>query len=147
MKKVFLAFSVITLFILSCGPKLNTPLIGTWKLDDIKAAQIEVTPTDSGALGGAVDSLAQGMATVANAFSGLATGMASAFLKGTTYEFKSNGTLSHSLILGSEDGKFSVTPDNKSVTMTLDGKDEVYAVKQVDDKQLILTDKDNMDWV
>jgi hypothetical protein len=152
MKKVLLAFSVITLFMLSCGPKVDSPLIGKWKLDDISAAKITVAGSgDTSALGTMGDTLAQGLADMANAFTSLGSGLADAFLKGSIYEFKSNGTVTQSILFSDTDGKFKISDDKKSVTLTMpdaNGKDsdEVYTITSVDDSKLVLTTKENMNW-
>ncbi|MBI3511111.1 MAG: hypothetical protein HY064_10645 [Bacteroidetes bacterium] len=147
MKKLFFTLpALLILLMTSCGPKMHNPLIGKWKFENMAAAKINVTSNgDSSAMGQAGDSLAKGMTTMANALTGVGTAFATGFMKGSIYEFKDNGIVSVSILFGTDDSKYILTPDNKTLTMTKDGKDEVYTVTKVDDKQLVLTTSDGME--
>lgn len=156
MKKLLSIVAVMSLLVLaSCGGKPANPLVGKWKFVDMKMAQIDISSevhkqTDGmndTALGGAIDTVTKGLETMTNAMTNLGTSLAGAFMKGSIYEFKNNGTVSVKILFGSQDGSYSLTPDNKTLTMNTDGKgDQVFTVTKVDDKSLEITTKDNVTW-
>lgn len=156
MKKLLSIVAVMSLLVLaSCGGKPANPLVGKWKFVDMKMAQIDISSevnkqTDGmsdTALGGAIDTVTKGLETMTNAMTNLGTSLAGAFMKGSIYEFKNDGTVSVKILFGSQDGSYSLTPDNKTLTMNTDGKgDQVFTVTKVDDKALEITTKDNVTW-
>lgn len=156
MKKLLSIVAVMSLLVLaSCGGKPANPLVGKWKFVEMKMAQIDISSevdkqTDGmndTALGGAIDTVTKGLETMTNAMTNLGTSLAGAFMKGSIYEFKNDGTVSVKILFGTQDGTYSLTPDNKTLTMNSDGKgDQVFTVTKVDDKALEITTKDNVTW-
>jgi hypothetical protein len=78
------------------------------------------------------------METMTNAMGGLGEAMANSFLKGSTYKFKDDGGVEVSILFGSQKGKYTLSPDNKDLKITLEGKEEAYTVVSVTDKELVL---------
>jgi hypothetical protein len=147
MKKMFFGLAAIVLLLSSCREKLSNPIIGKWKVVNIGMPKMDIasevnTNIDSAGITGvdtAVKAMAEGVETMTNALSDLGGAMANTFMKGSTYEFKDDGTMSVFILFGSTDGKYSLTPDNKSLKMTMDGKEESYTVTSVNETQLIIT--------
>lgn len=155
MKKLIVAFTVATAVLLSaCGEKMSNPLIGKWKLKDIAIAKIDIssemnTQADTLGITGvdtAMKEMTKGMETMANAMTGMGEALANSFLKGSTYEFKDDGSVEVSILFGSQKGKYTLTPDNKSLKTTIDGKDESYDVTTVNEKELVLTTPTGETW-
>lgn len=148
MKKIAYVLSLaVVILITSCGgEKLNNPLIGKWKLVNIDIAQLDIssemnTNVDSLGVTGvdtAMKAMAKGMETMTNAMGGLGEAMANSFLKGSTYNFKDDGGVEVSILFGTQKGKYALTPDNKDLKITLEGKEEAYTVASVTDKELVL---------
>lgn len=148
MKKIAYVLSLaVVILITSCGgEKLNNPLIGKWKLVNIDIAQLDIssemnTNVDSLGVTGvdtAMKAMAKGMETMTNAMGGLGEAMANSFLKGSTYNFKDDGGVEVSILFGTQKGKYALTPDNKDLKITLEGKEEAYTVTSVTDKELVL---------
>lgn len=155
MKKVMYALTLATVvFLSSCGEKMSNPVIGKWKLVDIGLPKVDVssemnTNIDSAGITGvdtAMKEMTKGMETMANAMTGVGEAMANAFLKGSTYEFKDNGTVEVSILFGTQKGTYAITPDNKDLKVTLDGKEQAYTVTTATEKQLVLTTSTGETW-
>ena len=148
MKKIISAITLVALISLaSCSGKKSNALVGKWKVMNIELPKVDLTSNtstnlDSAGIKGvdtAVKAMSQGVEQMANAFSSLGEGFANGFMKGSTYDFKNDGSLSISLLLGSQEGSYTVSADSKSVTMKMDGKDEEYSITSINDKSLVLT--------
>jgi hypothetical protein len=156
MKKTITALSVIIVLILtSCGgEKMNNPLIGKWKLKDINLPKVDITSevnTQADTMGitgvdTAIKTMAKGMESMTNAMSGMGEALANSFLKGSTYEFKDDGTLKVSILFGSQKGKYTISADNKDLKTTVEGKEQSYKVTTVNEKELILTTETGEAW-
>jgi hypothetical protein len=148
MKKLAYVLSLaVVVLITSCGgEKMNNPLIGKWKLTNIDIAKLDIssemnTNVDSLGVTGvdtAMKAMTKGMETMANTMGGLGEAMANSFLKGSTYKFKDDGSVDVSILFGTQKGKYTLTPDNKDLKITIEGKEESYTVTSVNEKELIL---------
>ncbi|HEU4716789.1 MAG TPA: hypothetical protein VFU15_03105 [Bacteroidia bacterium] len=156
MKNVIGVFAASLLLILSsCGGKPANPLVGKWKFEKMEMAKTDMTSNmrksmdtmmkDSG-MADAMDTMAKSMNEMGNAMGDLGAGLASAFMTGSTYEFENDGTLEISVLFTTSKGKYTLSSDNKSLTMTSDGKDQQFTVTKCDDQNLDLTTADNMVW-
>ena len=156
MKKLPYVLSLaVVIFITSCGgEKMNNPLIGKWKLTNIDIAKLDIssevnTQVDSLGVTGvdtAMKEMAKGMETMANTMGGLGEAMANSFLKGSTYNFKDDGGVEVSILFGTQKGKYTLTPDNKDLKITLEGKEEAYTVTSVNEKELKLQTATGETW-
>jgi len=156
MKKLAYVLSLaVVIFITSCGgEKMNNPLIGKWKLTNIDIAKLDIssevnTQVDSLGVTGvdtAMKEMAKGMETMANTMGGLGEAMANSFLKGSTYNFKDDGGVEVSILFGTQKGKYTLTPDNKDLKITLEGKEEAYTVTSVNEKELKLQTATGETW-
>jgi hypothetical protein len=158
MKKLISVLSLATIvFLASCGgKKMESPIIGKWKLADISLPKVEMTAAlDSAAAGmdstvkgmdTAMKAMSKGMEDMANAMSGVGSAMANAFLKGSIYEFKDDGSVEVSILFGTQNGKYTLSPDNKDLKVTLDGKDQAYKIASVNEKELVLTTDAGEQW-
>lgn len=156
MKKIaYLLSLAVVIFITSCGgEKMNNPLIGKWKLVNIDIAKIDIssemnTNVDTLGVTGvdtAMKEMTKGMETMANTMGGLGEAMANSFLKGSTYNFKDDGAVEVSILFGTQKGKYTLTPDNKDLKISMDGKDEAYTVTSVNEKELVLKASTGETW-
>ncbi|MCD6066993.1 MAG: hypothetical protein K0S33_1819 [Bacteroidetes bacterium] len=155
MKKVMYALTIATVvFLSSCGDKMSSPVIGKWKLVDIGLPKVDIssemnTNIDSAGVTGvdtAMKEMTKGMETMANAMTDVGSAMANAFLKGSTYEFKDNGKVEVSILFGTQNGTFTISPDNKDLKVTLDGKEQAYTVTSATEKALVLTTPAGETW-
>jgi hypothetical protein len=159
MKKLISVLSLATIVLLTAcgGKKMESPIIGKWKLADISLPKVEMTAAldsaaaamDSTGVKGmdtAMKAMTKGMDDMANAMSGVGAAMANAFLKGSVYEFKDDGSVEVSILFGTQNGKYTLSPDNKDLKVTLDGKDQAYKVASVNEKELVLTTDSGEQW-
>ncbi|HEY1039935.1 MAG TPA: hypothetical protein VGF30_11045 [Bacteroidia bacterium] len=163
MQKILLAIGgTILLLLASCGgKKIESPIVGKWKLvnteivndgkyvdikkslDSINTKNLEdsikakldttggriVTPADSAEVKGALAG--------AKMVSGLTKGVMGLY----KLEFKSNGTVIKKLFLFSSEADYTISPDNKTVSYTLDGEKNEMEITSVTDQEMILKNK------
>src|SRR6185369_70093 len=100
MKKVLLSLTVVVaLVVASCGgKKVESPIVGKWKLTNIDIAPVDLTSNlntniDSAGVTGvdtAVKAMTKGVEDMTNAMTGMGEALANSFLKGSIYNFKDN---------------------------------------------------------
>ncbi|MDP2386652.1 MAG: hypothetical protein Q8M29_09795 [Bacteroidota bacterium] len=153
---------VVIMLLISCnGKKIDSPLVGNWKLEntefvnDGKYVDVNksvdsvnkeglaktvketldttggriVTPADSAGIEGAIEG--------ANMVSGLTKG----FMGLYKLEFKSNGTVKKKILFSSQDADYTISPDGKTVSYTLEGEENNMEIISVTDKALVLKNK------
>jgi hypothetical protein len=157
MKKAsYLVALVCIVLISSCGNKVSSPILGKWKLVKMELPKIDIAGQinaatdslgkDSLGMTSAMDTMAKGLETMTNAMTDMGEALANSFLKGSVYNFKDDGTLSVSILFGSQEGTYTLSPDNKTLKTKLDGKEEEYTVTSVNEKELLLTAKSAEVW-
>jgi hypothetical protein len=157
MKKAFYLMALVCVVLISsCTDKVSNPLIGKWKLVKMDLPKLDIASEmkagmdsvnmDSTGMAGAMDTMAKGLETMTNAMSDMGEALANSFLKGSVYNFKDDGTLTVSILFGAQEGKYTLSPDNKTLKTTLDGKEEEYAVTSINEKELLLTAKSAEIW-
>ena len=157
MKKALLSLTVVAaLIITSCGgKKVESPIVGKWRLAKIDLPSVDLssnvnTNIDSAGVTGvdtAVKAMTKGMEDMTNAMTGMGEALGNAFLTGSTYEFKDNGKVEVTVLFATQTGDFTVTPDNKTVETTIEGKKETYAITSVSDSEMKLTAASGDVWI
>lgn len=163
MKSFLSVCAVVGIMLLvSCsGKKIDSPIVGKWKLEntefvndgkyvdlngsvdsinkenlaktvketlDTTGGRI-VTPADSASIEGAV--------TGAKVVSDLTKGLMGLY----KLEFKANGTVKKKILFSSQDAEYTISPDGKSVSYTLEGEKNDMEIVSVTDKELVLKNK------
>lgn len=157
MKKVLLSLTVVVaLVVASCGgKKVESPIVGKWKLTNIDIAPVDLTSNvdtniDSAGITGvdtAVKAMTKGVEDMTNAMTGMGEALANSFLKGSIYNFKDNGTVEVTVLFATQKGDFTVSPDNKTVETTIEGKKESFTIESVNDTELKLVKSTGEMWV
>ena len=159
MKKVICLLAVVCIALVSsCKDTVSSPVVGKWKLVKMDLPKLDISSEVTKSMdtlkmdsvninmNGAVDSMAKGLETMTNAMSDMGEALANSFLKGSVYNFKDDGKLSVSILFGSQEGTWTISPDNKTLKTVLEGKEEEYAVTSVTEKELLLTAKSKEIW-
>ena len=157
MKKVLFSLTVVVaLVVASCGgKKIESPIVGKWKLAKIDLPSIDLssnvnTSMDSAGVTGvdtAVKAMTKGMEDMTNAMTGVGEALGNAFLTGSIYDFKDNGKVEVTILFATQKGEYTVSPDNKTVETTIDGKKESYTVTSVSDTEMKLTAASGDVWI
>lgn len=148
--------AVLLISIASCGgKKINSPIVGKWKLVKMEIPKVDLTSelntnVDSLGITGvdtAIKTMAEGMEKLTNVMSGMGEAMVNGFLKGSIYTFEDNGEVKVSQFLMTQKGKYSLSNNDTEVLVTMEGKDILYTVKSIDDKQMVLKSSVGEEWI
>lgn len=154
-KATYLLALVCIVLISSCGNKATSPVSGKWKLVKMDLPKMDIAEQMTSAVDSVnadstatamTDTLAKGLETMTNAMADMGEALANSFLKGSVYNFKDDGKLTVSIMFGEQEGTYSISPDNKTLKTTIDGKEEEYTVTSATDKELLLTAKSGEVW-
>jgi len=146
--------AAIAILVFSCGKKLDSPIVGKWKLTKIEIPKLDLssdlhTNVDSLGIKGvdtALKVMASGIEQLTNMMGEIGGSVANNLLKGSIYSFDDNGELKVSKMLIAQKGKYTVDKENKEMVVTLDNQDLLYTIVVLNEEDLVLKSTLGEEW-
>ncbi len=154
MKAYTLPFFISLILLASCGKKIESPIVGKWKLTKMDIPELNLENNMKGSIDSlgatGIDSVLKTMATsideLTNTMGNVGESIANNILKGSVYSFESDGELKVSKLLITQKGKYQIDKEGKELVVKLDNQDLLFYIIKLTEEELILKSTLGEEW-